>query len=310
VTQAPAEGISVRRYATAEEFLRVMEPLLLQQDVRYGLMLGLALAVRERPDAYGDAPPFLATVEDSQGVAAAALMTPPYGVILYSERVDPRPGLDALAAHLASAGWTPPTANGPDLIPAAFAQAWTAATGAQAEVAMHERLFELRQVSHPAYSPGHMRQATLDDLDLVARWTVEFTVEAFGDLEPVDPEAARRGAERSIRNGVIFLWDDGGPVSLARTSRPTPHGISIGPVYTPPIARGRGYATSCVAQLSQRLLDQGKAYVTLFTDLANPTSNRIYQKIGYQPVCDYTVYRFTHRRRATQCAPGEGEAAR
>jgi predicted GNAT family acetyltransferase len=82
---------------------------------------------------------------------------------------------------------------------------------------------------------------------------------------------------------------------LAGAARPTVNGIAIGPVYTPPQFRGKGYASSLVAKLSQHLLDQGRTFCTLFTDLANPTSNRIYQNIGYRPVCDYTVYRFNKK---------------
>ena len=71
-----------------------------------------------------------------------------------------------------------------------------------------------------------------------------------------------------------------------------PHGVTLGPVYTPPPARGKGYATNCTAAVSQLLLDAGWAYCALFTDLDNPTSNSIYQKIGYRPVCDYADYHF------------------
>jgi len=95
-----------------------------------------------------------------------------------------------------------------------------------------------------------------------------------------------------VATGDIFLWDDGRPVSVAARNRPTPHGISVGYVYTPPELRGRGYATSCVAALSQHLLDSGYEFCTLFTDLANPTSNDIYQQIGYRPICDYDEYVF------------------
>lgn len=88
------------------------------------------------------------------------------------------------------------------------------------------------------------------------------------------------------------MWDDGQPVSLAGYSGPTPHGIRVGPVYTPPAQRGKGYASACVAALSRLLLDGGRAYCFLFTDMGNPTSNPIYQAIGYRPVCDVDEYRF------------------
>ncbi|MDF5719317.1 MAG: GNAT family N-acetyltransferase [Rhizonema sp. PD37] len=91
----------------------------------------------------------------------------------------------------------------------------------------------------------------------------------------------------------LDLWQDKTPVSIVCGSVSTPNGSSIGRVYTPPEYRKKGYATSCVAALSQTLLDRGCRYCFLFTDLANPTSNHIYRIIGYQPVCDWHDYSFT-----------------
>jgi len=102
-------------------------------------------------------------------------------------------------------------------------------------------------------------------------------------------------ADRWIRGlgRTAWLWVDGGrPVSLTCVGGVTPHGIRIGPVYTPPDLRGKGYASSLVAGVSQMQLDAGRAYVFLFTDLANPTSNRIYQALGYEPVNDVDEYDF------------------
>ncbi|MEZ4679331.1 MAG: GNAT family N-acetyltransferase [Caldilineaceae bacterium] len=101
---------------------------------------------------------------------------------------------------------------------------------------------------------------------------------------------------KSIRQKIadqhLFFWEDGEPVSMVALARPTAHGIGIGPVYTPPQYRGRGYASSAVAQLSQQMLDTGKEFCALFTDVANPTSNHIYQAIGYRALVDFQVYRF------------------
>ena len=88
------------------------------------------------------------------------------------------------------------------------------------------------------------------------------------------------------------VWDNGQPVAMAAKVRPTRNGMTISLVYTPPEQRRHGYATACVAALSQQLLDEGWQFCTLFTDLANPTSNSIYQKIGYQPVADFNDYLF------------------
>jgi predicted GNAT family acetyltransferase len=98
--------------------------------------------------------------------------------------------------------------------------------------------------------------------------------------------------ERTIEEGRLYLWCDKVPVSMAWKARPTKSGVVVSGVYTPPEHRRRGYATCCVAALSQRLLDTGYTYCTLYTDLANPTSNSIYRKIGYQPVCESMMYRF------------------
>jgi hypothetical protein len=95
-------------------------------------------------------------------------------------------------------------------------------------------------------------------------------------------------AERRLTLGEIYLWEESSrPVSLAAHGRQTPHGVVIGPVYTPPDQRGHGYATALVADLSAALLARGFQFCALFTDLANPTSNSIYQKVGYRPVGDF-----------------------
>lgn len=283
---------TVHSNSSADEFLARMEPLLLAQEARYALMLGIAQRVRNQPDAYGDNPPYFAVAEDAEGVAAAASMTPPYGLIVYCERGNCRPGLVAIAHDLKSKGWTPPTVNGPEPICTIFAEIWADLNGVNTEVAVAERTFELRAVIHPKYSPGRMRPAVLDDMELLARWLLDFTHEALHDVEDLSLDEARKRTQTRIEQGMAFVWEDGEVVSLTGTTRPTQHSITIGPVYTPPHFRGRGYASSCVAAVSQQMLDEGRQFVALFTDLANPTSNHIYQEIGYRPICDYTVYRF------------------
>jgi predicted GNAT family acetyltransferase len=155
---------------------------------------------------------------------------------------------------------------------------------------MRQRVYELRQVTPPSNPPpGFLRPATLADADLLARWHYAFQLEAMGDS---DQERSKTFTERRIPEGDLFIWDDDGPVSTAVRTRPTPHGCTVSFVYTPPELRGRGYASACVAALSQKLLDSGKQFCTLFTDLSNPTSNSIYQKVGYRPVGDFTEYCF------------------
>jgi predicted GNAT family acetyltransferase len=182
--------------------------------------------------------------------------------------------------------------NGPAAISRAFAEQWQALTGVPFSIGFRERAYRLDAVITVTSVPGAMRRAAESDRDLLARWTVAFSAEA--GTEPVDgPEWADRilATDPALRG--VYLWEDGGVVvSLAGYSGPTAHGMRIGPVYTPPEWRGRGYASAVTAALSQMLLDGGRQFCFLFTDLANPTSNKIYQQIGYCPVCDVDVYRF------------------
>jgi predicted GNAT family acetyltransferase len=157
---------------------------------------------------------------------------------------------------------------------------------------MRLRTFKLEAVKPVTGVPGHMRRAARGDRDVLIEMETGFQREAFG-TEP-EREEIERFVEEQLTSPVrgMYLWEDGAVVSIAGYGGPTPHGIRIGPVYTPPEKRGKGYASACVAAMSQRLLDEGHEFCFLFTDLTNPTSNHIYQEIGYQFVCDFTEYAY------------------
>jgi hypothetical protein len=163
-----------------------------------------------------------------------------------------------------------------------------------ARIDVAERIFRLERVVPPSRpAAGRWRLALPGDRDLIARWLVAFHDEATPGTPPIDDPLA--AADRWIAGvgRVAYVWDDGGgPVSLVGAGGATPNGIRIGPVYTPPERRSRGYATSLTAAATQDQLDRGRRFVFLFTDLANPTSNKIYQSIGYEPVCDVDQWRF------------------
>src|SRR5262245_23189419 len=129
------ESPTVLSDSSASRFLERMEPLLLQQEALYGLMLGIALTVLRQSDFYGKNPPYFAIAEDEQGVAAAAGMTPPHGLIVYSERADTSPALHAIAGDLLRAGWRClPSVNGPEPVCTHFATLWTEAAGVKCDV--------------------------------------------------------------------------------------------------------------------------------------------------------------------------------
>jgi predicted GNAT family acetyltransferase len=280
-------------FSSAQEFLHLVQPALEADESANGLMYGLALRIRDQPERF-EPPIFLSAVSAAGSLRAAALMTPPHNLVVLS--VDPSAQAEAfalIARRLLADGWSVPGVVGPNQPALAFAQAWRELTGRAYTLAMHERVYKLSQVVPPPQPPGFMRPALEADCELVAQWLEDFRLEAVPADPPVTPEKRLANARVRIAERSFYLWQDGVPVALAGWTRPTPHGCSVGPVYTPREYRRQGYAGVLTAALSQFLLDQGKQFTSLFTDLSNPTSNSIYQKIGYQPVCDFDLYRFS-----------------
>ncbi|MGH2500155.1 MAG: GNAT family N-acetyltransferase, partial [Candidatus Limnocylindria bacterium] len=156
--------------------------------------------------------------------------------------------------------------------------------------------YSVSRVRDVRRSPGAARPATTNDRPLLSIWMRAFRDEALSEAER-DDEGLDRGVEARLAAGFeyagLWLWEDAGAaVSMAGYGGRTSNGVRVGPVYTPPRLRGRGYATNLVARLSAWLLESGRSFCFLYTDLANPTSNRIYEDIGYERVCDSADYRF------------------
>ncbi len=279
--------MKLTRQTDAAAFLARARAPLERHEAINNLMLGIAMRLLEHPDQIRT-PPYLATVEADGALRAAALMTPPHRVIIHAEDTDPIP-LALIAQDLRRGGWSPPGTIGPAAVARAFAAVWSDMTGGTFRLLRHERVYELRQVHRPAGVSGAARLADEADLALVNDWMWAFTQEVGMEGTPA---AVAETASLRIAAREILLWEDDRPVSLAGRSRHTAHGVAIGPVYTPPEFRRRGYAGACVVELSQRMLDAGWQFCALFTDLANPTSNSVYQKIGYQPLADFDEYRF------------------
>lgn len=281
----------VRRHASVDEFLAAAGDFLGAREAEHNLLFGIASWVRASPELLIEGPATFATVTDADGgIAAATLRTPPHNQVL--SWIDELDAVDALVESLRDEPL--PGMLGPTEPAARFAASWTDATGQPARLQIAERIFRLERVIPPERpAPGTWRVADDRDRDLIARWLVEFSDEAIPELPPLpDPVAtADRWVAQVGRIG--YVWEDAGEVvSLVGAGGETPNGIRIGPVYTPPQRRNRGYASSLTAAASQDQLDRGRRFVFLFTDLSNPTSNKIYQAIGYEPVCDVDMYGF------------------
>jgi len=274
--------MKVERLDGAAEFLAETEGLLLADEARHNLILGIAGTIRDAPHLYPARNLWL--VRDGGEVAAAALQTPPYNLVLARPR-SPE-ALAALAAGLTRAELPGVVGAVPEVDE--FAELWSRHTGAGVRTNMRQGVYALERVEPPPPVPGAARVATAGDRGVALRWWIAFGEEVLHEGGPGRDRAEATLDHRlaSDRGGILLWEDDGEPVSLAGWGGPTPNGIRVGPVYTPPELRGRGYATGLTAELSQRLLDRGSRFCFLYTDLANPTSNAIYERIGYRRLCE------------------------
>jgi len=200
----------------------------------------------------------------------------------------PAEALAPLANFLHDLDWPGRGFVGPVEAVDPLADLWMQRSSRPKRLQVSLRLFKLTAVVPPAPAPGQMIPARNEQRDLIARWHEGFA-RSIGE-----PDAnPRQSAARMLDERRLFAWSDGSRLcSIAASAGPTPSGIRINHVYTPPEFRGRGYASNLVASLSQHLLDGGRAFCSLFTDLANPTSNKTYQQIGYRPVCDFRNWQF------------------
>ena len=275
----------VRRHATLDAFLDAAHAFLAAREGENNLLFGIASQIRAAPELFNDPTPSFATVHDDAGhVVAATLRTPPWNQVL--SWVDDLGAVDPLAIELSADAL--PGMVGPSEAVRRFAERWSELTGHRWRRTMAERTFRLERVIPPARpASGAWRFAEPRDRETLIRWLGDFHDEATPHQPRPDDPGAMIDRWIARRHRSLYLWEDGGRiVSLAGVGGETPNGIRIGPVYTPPEDRGRGYASAVTAAASEDQLASGRRFCFLFTDLANPTSNRIYRAIGYEPVCD------------------------
>ncbi len=275
----------------ARTFLDAASPLLLADEPRNNLILGIAGTLVEHPDLYREKRFWLVTGDAGEPVAAA-IRTPPYNLLLGGRR--PGPALEELVEGIED---DLPGVVGAHPEVEEFVRLWTRSGAVEARVLREQGVFALERVQLVPPAPGRSRSATRDDLPLLLDWMVAFGEEVLEENDPGRAEAREAVEHRLGTGGGGFeLWEDGGEVvSLSGWGGPTPNGIRIGPVYTPPERRGRGYASTLVAGLSQALLDGGRRFCFLYTDLANPTSNAIYERIGYVKAAESAMVAFEPR---------------
>ncbi len=268
----------------AEDFADHAESLLsgrIECNVMATVLINLRRGVLAPDDAL-----FAYAMDDAGAPSGAAMRVAPWPLL--TSPLDP-PDAAALTRLWLLEDPELPAVVGVPQSARAVAEAWAAATGGVTSVAMRQAMHQLRTVTDPLRPVrGELRGATGGDRHTLIGW-----MSAFADEAGVPGgDDAERMVDGRLRHGGLFVWEDGGPVSMIGMQPQVAGVVRIGPVYTPPRRRRHGYAGAAVAEASRRALEAGADSCMLFTDLANPTSNKIYAEVGYRRTGDWEEHRF------------------
>jgi predicted GNAT family acetyltransferase len=265
------------------EFLNRTRTFLEKDKVLHSFLLGLC----SKLSASGKSVHLSVSVADSAGdVKLAGVQTDAFRLLILSKGTEE--AIDFLVEELKRKKISIPGVSGPQEVADRFHEGWKSPSKAPVKM----RLFSLNQLVSPPSPEGRSRPAEKHDHDVIFKWLREFHAEAV----PNDPSMSDADLSRDILDAIekrqYIIWEaEGEPVSLVGSRRETEYDRWIAPVYTPKELRGNGYASALTADVSRAILESGKTAM-LFTDLSNPTSNSIYQKIGYRVVADFANYFF------------------
>jgi len=281
-------------YKDVKAFYKDTYDVLMGHEVQNLIALGNLIIGNEGKDkSYWRDPAnwLMATVTDG-GIVLTAIMTPPFNITLYATDNKENPAAIAcLVEGLLSAKIPIPGVMTTCSLAESFTKIYTKATGQSHKIVTNLRIYELLQVNPEIQMLGKLRLFQESDMSFFPFW-VECAMKDFHGTPVVIGADADAYKYRINKKNHYVLEHNGLAVSMACINREMQTVSGVGMVYTPPYFRGKGYASSCVAQLSQLILDKGFTRCALYTDLANPTSNSIYQKIGYNPIGDSLEIKF------------------
>ena len=232
----------------------------------------------------------MATIkDDTGGVALTAACTPPFNIVMYETGNRPDDAaVSKLSGELRSMGFALPGVLAKKGLARRFAESYAKTDGFRKHSSMY--IMRLDKINGIDKAPGFCRLLCENDLFYAPYWELAFNVDCSLDegclQDKINQVAAR------IDRKSQYIWEDGHPVSQAYRSKQTPNGAGISGVYTPPHYRGKGYATSVVAELSRVLLENGNKFCFLFADAENPVSCGIYRKIGFNELCVFDEIKF------------------
>ncbi|MFX1365334.1 MAG: GNAT family N-acetyltransferase [Promethearchaeota archaeon] len=283
--------MKVQFYEDIEKYNEVVVPFLIKKEAENNLIFSVLNAIRNNPTRYGDEKPFLLTVKHNDEIKLVSLRTPPYNqLISYTENLK---SIDTLIDIMLRKNMQLPGITGFKDGVKRFIQLWCEDKNLKPQLIRNERVYKLEKVSKGFLGNREFFVGTEGNQSLILSWAREFILEALNETEESFITRSLEGVKNDIKAKKIFLLKDGQEiVSMARKAGKTPNGNLVNLVYTPPNLRRKGYATESVAKLSKLILEEGNLFCFLFTDLMNPVSNTIYQKIGYNPVIDVDEFKF------------------
>ncbi len=283
-------------YSDVNEFCELTYPFLIKNEAENNLLFGILESLKVDIHTYDPTDnPFLIIIYEDEEISSVSIRTPPHNQILSVTK-----NLDAISVLvdllIDNEHQIPGVIGFKDGVKI-FIELWASKMGKKPVLATNERIYQLTEVNQNISNSNSFENASEEDRKLLINWGQSFMKEILKDApqDQIDRSIQRMEImmNKSLQKKDIFVLKAGGTiVSIARASRGTPNGQAVTLVYTPPQYRNHGYATELVAKLCSSILKKGKNYCYLFTDLANPTSNSVYMKVGFRPVIDVDEYRF------------------
>lgn len=286
-------SMEARFYEEVDDFYDISYPFLLAQEAENNLLLTILISLKENIHDIENERPLLFSLTDNDEVKLISLRTPPHDLLIsYTDNLDT---IEVLVEELIKRNEKLPGVLSFKKAADKFTALWCERKSLKPHLLRKERIYKLVEVSKDTIGNRQFSLTLKTHKSIVLKWAREMMKEALVDITEDDIEQTidqlRKEFEEN-KSKMFLLFDNNEPVSMVRKAGKTPNGNFVNFVYTPPSLRRKGYATECVAKLSKQLLEEGNRYCFLFTDLSNPTSNSIYQKIGYRPVIDENHYKF------------------
>lgn len=270
------------RHSDAKAFREKVDDFLLRNEVMHNVIIGITSRLIHQGETYDEV--FLAHVENDAGeIVATTMRTVPHGVVL-SEITD-KTAILLLVDAYAEAYDSLPSVEGVENDSSQFAELWNQKYRQEYHTLLEMGQYRLDAVIPPQNVSGEARPANQGDFEMLVDWLIQFSADTGMDTDYSRGDAEKnitRKLEKPILGGIRIWVDEGQSVSMASATRESVNGGNVSLVYTPVEFRGRGYASAVTASVSQTILDAGKSFCTLTTDLSFPTSNKIYQAIGYK----------------------------